>query len=69
MSRYVIRLDVEIEAKNQDNAGKEINYLIETAYNIKGLKHFQWALVGGQLDDPDLEKNILMARLQEVQPQ
>ncbi len=64
MARFVIRLDVEVEAINQDDTGQKVNYLVDTAVDMLGFRHYQWALTQGKLNDPDTEKNLRQATLQ-----
>ena len=61
--KHVIRLDLEVEAEDQDAAGAMVNQLTEFAVEVIEPEHYQWriAQVDDGLDDPDLEKMMSQA--------
>ena len=63
MQTYVMRLDIELEANEEEDVGKELNRLIHHAKKTIDLKHFQWKIceADGGLLDPDLEKMMANA--------
>lgn len=64
--KHVIRLDLEVEAEDQDMAGAMVNQLTEFAVDVIEPEHYQWriAQVDDGLDDPDLEKVMAQATMQ-----
>ena len=64
--KHVIRLDLEVEAEDQDAAGAMVNQLTEFAVEVIEPEHFQWriAQVDDGIDDADLEKVMAKATMQ-----
>jgi len=65
--KYVIRLDVEVEADDQEGVGDLINQLATCGLDVVLPEHFQWriAQLDDGLDDADLEKTMSQAVIRE----
>jgi len=63
--KHVIRLDLEVDVKDDDEAGEIVNTLIELSDYIVRPKHYQWrfAQLDDGLDDADLEKVMAQAQI------
>jgi len=62
MGKWVIRLDLEVEATTEQDVGFMVNQMIGSAVDLVEPEHYRWAIASADgLDDPNLEKELQRA--------
>jgi hypothetical protein len=69
MPKWVIRLDLEVEAENEEAVGAMVNDMIGFAADAVEPEHYRWAIAQADegLDDPNVEKDLQRALAEEYQ--
>jgi hypothetical protein len=63
METWVIRLDLEVKAKDEEAVGAMVNQMIGCAVDLVEPEHYRWAFTptADGLDDPNLGKELQRA--------